>query len=59
MKGGYVNNKQEQGDGGALWGTHGDRRKWFWGALEEEPASTVGEETAYPRNYVPVRAFGS
>ena len=59
MKGGNINNKQQRGDGGALWGTHGDWGESFWGALEEEPAFTVGEEATNPRNDVPVCPFGS
>ena len=30
-----INNKEEGGDGGALRGTYGDRRKYSWGALKE------------------------
>ena len=43
-----INNKEEGGDGGALRGTHGNRREYSRGALKEKSTHAVGKETAHP-----------
>ena len=58
VEGGNINNEQQRRDGGAMWGTHGDWSKSFWGALKEKQALSVGEEAVHPRNDIPVSPFG-
>ena len=51
-------NKEEGGDGGALGGAHGDRRKYSWRTLEEKSTPAVGKKTANPCCEVFVGPFG-
>lgn len=59
MEGGYVDNEEEQGNGGVLWDAHGHRRKLFGGALEKEPAHPIDKETSNPKEEVSMGSFGS
>ena len=59
VEGGEIDDKQQRRGGGALWSVHSNRWKPFQRALEEKPAPSVGEKTAYPRDDVPVGTVGS
>jgi len=54
-----VDDEQKRGDSGALRGAHRDRRKDTWGALKEQAAPAVVEETLDPGNQVVINPFAS
>ena len=59
VEGGDVDNEQDGGDRGTLWGTHSNRSELFQRSLEEEPTLSIGEEATHPSNDVPMYPFGS
>lgn len=59
MEGGYVENKLQWGDGGALGSASSDGQKSLRTALEEEPAFWASKETAYAQDDGSVSPLGS